>query len=129
MIKLLARAGLCYQSGTGIDKNESQAAHWFAAAAAKNSPQAQFNLGTESACVRFARNQASMRYLVRCLKLNRLILRVGCCYRDGCGVKKDAAKAAHWFACAAEKKLAEAQYNLGTSYQCNTPVQSEHLLI
>jgi TPR repeat protein len=44
-------------------------------------------------------------------------LRLGHMYKDGNGVAKDPAKAAHWWQKAAEQGNAEAQYNLGLAYE------------
>ncbi len=38
-------AGICYEHGQGVTKDEAKAAHWYAAAAAEGVAQAQFNLG------------------------------------------------------------------------------------
>jgi TPR repeat protein len=37
--------GICYSQGQGVVKDESKAAHWFAAAAAQGHADAQYNLG------------------------------------------------------------------------------------
>ncbi len=42
----LLAAGVMYAGGRGVEKDESKAAHWWAAAAAQGIALAQFNLGT-----------------------------------------------------------------------------------
>jgi TPR repeat protein len=41
--------GIMYAKGRGVRENESKAVEYFAAAAAQDDPEAQFNLGTAAA--------------------------------------------------------------------------------
>lgn len=105
--------GVCYQSGTGVEKNMAEAAKWFSKAAEQGHSSAQDSLGicyysgtgveknvTEAAkWFRNAAEQGEVR--------SQYIL--GCCYAAGVGVSKNITEAVKWLRNAARQENADAQ--------------------
>ena len=50
---------------------------------------------------------------------------MGCCYRHGDGVKKDAAKAMEWYEKASELGETDAMLSLGRMYECGEGVKKD----
>ena len=51
---------------------------------------------------------------------------LGCCYRDGTGVKQDYGKMHEYYRLAVEKGNADAQFNLGYAYQVGLGVDPDY---
>ena len=113
--------GLAYETGTGVDADEAEAARWFRQAALQGNVEAQYHLARL-----VARGARGLKQdLDTALKLYQdaaskghpqAMNALGQAYQQGRGTEADLAKAAEWYAKAAELSLADAQNNLGMLY-------------
>jgi hypothetical protein len=116
--------GGCYVDGSGVARDEAEAARLFRLAADQGLPIAQYNLGV---CYEngggVAQNSAEAARWYR-LAADQghasAQFHTGVGYQNGIGVAQDSAEAARWFRLAADQGHARAQYNIGVSYQNGT---------
>ncbi len=111
------QAGVCYQSGRGVERNLAKAAASFQQAADLGHTAAQYELGCCYGC-----GQGVDKDLKKAFALFQKAAaqghadaqyNLGCCYERGQGVDKDLKKAAEWYGKAAAQGQANAQNNLG----------------
>ncbi len=121
--------GLCYQNGTGVEKDEAEAARLFKLATDQGYAKAQFSLGVcyeNGAGVEKDEDEAARLYeLAAGQKHARAQCFLGLCYTYGRGVEKDEAEAARLYKLAAEQGDAAAQRNLGVCYAFGEGVEKD----
>lgn len=112
--------GICYDNGTGIEKNEVEAVKWYQKASEQGYAISQCNLGVcyeygqgveknEVEAVKWYRKAAEQGYA-------RAQYNLGICYYNGTGVEKNEVEAVKWYRKAAEQEFSDAQYSLGFCY-------------
>lgn len=101
--------GLCYEKGLGVKKNSLAAQLYYGDALALGDKDAE--KGWERM---FRKNEKKFRQILKCARQgdSRFYLHVGCAYRDGLGVDRDAEKARYWLRKAADKGDLDAQREL-----------------
>jgi TPR repeat protein len=118
--------GSYYAIGSGMMKDDAEAAKWFRKAAEQGDARAQFNLG-----VCYASGQGVTTDEAEAAKWFRKAaeqgdagaqFELGLCYYNGQGVTKDEAEAVKWYRKTAEQGHARAQFNLGVCYDNGTGV-------
>lgn len=124
-----AKLGRLYCAGEGVTNDYSQAAKWFAKAAAQGNPDGQLGLGELHEAGRGVARDSS-----EALRLYRLAAEqghpsaeytLGFMYEAGRGVAADPREAAKWFLRAAEHGHALAQYDIGQRYDLGVGVPLE----
>ncbi len=141
--------GRMYRDGVGIPKDEKEALKWFRKAAEAGSKYGELDLGLMYAQgLGGPRNyEEALTWFRRAAGegLDEARYRIGLMYLDGLGTEKDMVEAAIWFSKAgangfdkskekikelmdrfrprAEKKDAEAQYNLGVLYEAQGNIE------
>lgn len=123
--------GQRYAKGTGVDKNETEAAHWFRRAADSGHAGAQRNLAFAHWHGRgMPKNQAEG---IRRLRIAAgwgdapARRQLGYHYATGLGVPKDENEAVRWFRLAADQGDFFAQYNLAFAYANGSGVPTNKL--
>jgi len=112
--------GISYAKGTGVVKDEKEAARWCRKAAEQGNADAQCSLGeyyAEGTGV-VKDNKEAVKWYRRAAEqgLAEGQSKLGYRYVMGLGVGKDMIEGMKWFQLAAEQGYAEAQYNLGVFY-------------
>ena len=108
--------GVCYENGTGVDKDASEAVKWYRKAAEQGHTRAQCNLGwcymngvgvakDAAEAVRWYRKAAEQGEAVAQYNL-------GECYENGAGIPRDTVKAVKWYIMADEQGLESAREKL-----------------
>ncbi len=116
---------VCYQLGTGVDKDSKIAETWYMEAAEQGNIIAQIHLGK---CyehgidhgLRVCRNEKQMAFYYKKAADQRSAfaqLSIGCCYLNGLGVIEDKKLAIFYFQKAANQGNVDAQINLARCYQ------------
>jgi TPR repeat protein len=119
-VKAQTMLGYFYASGTGVTRNDTEAARWYRSAAEKGNAAAQYSLGQAydtgrgvpqdySQALSFYRLAAAQG---KAAAQNKL----GYMYSAGKGVSQDYAEAVRWYTLAAGRGDPDAQYNLGVAY-------------
>lgn len=113
--------GAAYETGTGVARDEAEAARWFREAALQDNVEAQYRLARlvsrgskglkqdQATAIKLYQDAAGKGYAPA---MNAL----GQAYQQGRGVDADLARAADWYGKAADQKLADAENNLGMLY-------------
>jgi TPR repeat protein len=118
--------GTCYATGTGVTKDEREAAKWYTRAAEQDHAGAQRNLGMCYANgVGVAKDEReAVKWYIKAAEQGdaEAQCNLGNCHFAGTGVQKDEAAAAKWYRKAAEQDYARGQYNLGGCYEDGTGV-------
>ncbi|KAH3742515.1 sel1 repeat family protein [Pelomyxa schiedti] len=120
--------GLCYEKGSGVEKDQVKAFRLYTMAAEQGLLIAQRNLGN---CYRFGigvyvdKNEAVSWYIRSCA-LPTACASLSNCYKNGEGVIKDPQESLRLLKIAAEHGVAKAQCRLGT--ETSDPVESLKLL-
>ncbi|HEY5210517.1 MAG TPA: tetratricopeptide repeat protein [Stellaceae bacterium] len=113
--------GTMYASGSGVPKDEGEAAIWYRKAAERGYVGGQLNLG-----MAYENGRGVPRDYTTALQWYRKAAAqgsalaqdsIGYFYGQGMGVRRDDGEAVSWFRKAAEQGMAGAQYNLGTMYE------------
>jgi TPR repeat protein len=116
-----AHLGDRYRQGTGVKKDEKEAARWYRKAALNGHANAMTCLGVmyaDGLGVKKDEKEAVKWYRKAADKGSTLAMKnLGLMYERGRGVAKDLNTAVEWYRKAAEQKLAEAQYYLGQMYE------------
>ncbi|MDH4444632.1 MAG: tetratricopeptide repeat-containing serine protease family protein [Akkermansiaceae bacterium] len=112
--------GISYAKGTGVVKDEKEAARWCRKAAEQGNADAQCSLGeyyAEGTGV-VKDNKEAVKWYRRAAEqgLAEGQSKLGYRYVMGLGVGKDVIEGMKWFQLAAEQGHAKAQYNLGVCY-------------
>ena len=111
---------LCYATGNGMAKDDTEAVKWFRKAAEQNLAEAQYFLGLS-----YRSGQGVAKDDVEAVKWYRKAadqgnpdaqFNLGVTYIEGNGVPQDHTEAVRWFRKAAEQGEPAAQYNLGAAY-------------
>ena len=112
---------LCYDSGSGVEKNPVEAHKWFLKAAEQGNGRAQNAVGND-----YANGTGGVeKNMEEALKWYRKSAELGCgrgqnsmgwCYEWGKGVEKDMEEAVRWYRKSAEQGCANGQNNLGNCY-------------
>ena len=113
--------GLCFEEGSGIEKNQAEAVKWYRAAADQGYAPAQYNLGVcysngdgvpedDKETVKWYRAAAEQGLPDAQNSLGDSLL-------NGTGAEENDAEAVKWYRAAADQGYAEAQWNLGICYQ------------
>ena len=105
-----------YQDGGLVIKDEFEAAKWLRKSAAQGNARAAEEL---EKALKPAKEAAEFKALLATADQADPSVqnKLGLCYLNGKGVKRDFAVAAGWFRKAADQGNANAQYNLGTCYR------------
>lgn len=123
--------GLRYAKGTGVNKDDKEAATWFRLAADSGHSEAQRNLAFAYLHGRGTpKNEAEgIRRLRIAAEWSDAPARrqLGYHYATGSGVPKDENEAVHWFRLAAEQGDCFAQYNLAFAYANGRGVPTNQL--
>jgi TPR repeat protein len=127
----LCNLGTCYESGTGVDQDYTEAVRLYRLAADQGNAHAQCNLGAcykdgtgvdqdHAETIRLYRLAADQGYPYAQHYL-------GCCYAHGTGVVQDHAEAVRWFRLAADQGFANALRSLWTCYWNGTGVDQDRV--
>lgn len=112
--------GVRYAEGRGVQADATQAAHWFAIAAAKGLALAQFRYASQlekGLGVKKDLSAARKLYLAAAAQGNaKAMHNIAVLYAEGAEGKPDYQTAAKWFLQAARHGIADSQYNLGVLY-------------
>ncbi len=121
---------LLYETGHGVpNKDDVEAAKWYAAAALQGIAESQANLA-----LMFAEGRGVKQDYKRAVNLWQEAAGkgvaianydLGLLYLNGYGVEKDPAKAAGWFEKAAKLKVVDAQYAIARLYRFGTGVPQD----
>ncbi|MBW2615332.1 MAG: SEL1-like repeat protein [Deltaproteobacteria bacterium] len=123
-------AGLIYDAGKGIQKDEIEAIKWFLKAAEQGHKFARYNLGLQY----YIGDEVAKDYQ-KALKWFLLAAEqghpgaqnyAGLIYDAGKGIKKDEIEAIKWFLKAAEQGHKSAQYNTGLQYYEGNEIQKDY---
>ncbi|KAG0044893.1 hypothetical protein BGZ90_008635, partial [Linnemannia elongata] len=113
--------GVCYHDGVGVEKNATEAFHWYRKSAEQGNARGQGILGYcygEGFGVERDRKQAMYWYRIAAEKGESVALyNIGYCYEDGLGVEKNPYEAVKWYRLSAELGNAFAQNSLGYCYE------------
>ncbi|MBR4637022.1 MAG: SEL1-like repeat protein [Bacteroidales bacterium] len=121
---------LCYDSGSGVEKNLVEAHKWFLKAAEQGNGRALNAVGNDYANgvggVEKDLNEAIKWYRKSAEQGNdRGQGNMGWCYEYGNGVEKDLAEAVKWYRKSAEQGNAISQRNLGVCYEIGKGVEKD----
>jgi hypothetical protein len=121
---------LCYDSGSGIEKNPVEAHKWFLKAAEQGNGRAMNAVGTD-----YANGIGGVeKDLTEAVKWYRKSVEqgndrgqnsLGWCYECGKGVEKDLTEAVKWYRKSTEQGNAFAQCNLGRCYEYGKGVEKD----
>jgi TPR repeat protein/Leucine-rich repeat (LRR) protein len=121
--------GVCYEHGTGVEKNQARAAELYAKAAEQGDARALSNLGVcygNGTGVEKDEARAAELYAKAAEQGDaRGQCYLGVCYEHGKGVEKDEAKAVKLYAKAAEQGDARGLCNLGVCYELGKGVEKD----
>lgn len=129
--------GICFQEGTGKEKNNELAFQWFEKAAEEGDSDAQYNLGLyyqQGIGVEVDKEKGKAWLQKAAIQGHaQSINRIGDMYHYGDGVEVDPKKAIHYYKMGAEKKLPLAYLNLAVCYMsgfgCNVDYSKAHHLL
>lgn len=111
--------GFMYESGQGIQKNDTKAFEWYKKAATQGNPSAQFNLGVmylEGRGTEKDDDKAFESFSMAAIQgLDVAQFNLGVMYTEGRGVEKNEVKASEWYNRAAEQGI-DITHNFGVMY-------------
>ena len=113
--------GVCYDLGTGVEKNTTKAFEWWSKAAAQGFAKAEYNVGVcydHGMGVEKNTAKAFEWYSKAAVQgLANAEYAIGYCYEHGMGVEKNTAKAFEWYSKAATQGFAKAEHVIGYCYE------------
>ncbi|KAF9124819.1 hypothetical protein BGW39_007866, partial [Mortierella sp. 14UC] len=113
--------GVCYHDGVGVEKNPTEAFHWYLKSAEQGNARGQGILGYcygEGFGVERDRQKAMYWYGIAAEQGDSVALyNIGYCYEDGLGVERNPEEAVKWYRLSAELGNAFAQNSLGYCYE------------
>ena len=121
--------GVCYEHGSGVEKDLAKAVEWYNKAAEQGEATAQCNLG-----VCYEHGMGAEKDLAKAVEwynkaaeqgYARAQCYLGTCYYKGTGIEKNPSKAAEWYTMAAEQGYARAQDCLGYCYYYGAGVEKD----